>query len=334
MPPAVAGFVAFGLAVRLLGDDAERGELEAVLRGLPHNVTTERTSRSGMPRPGSRPTARRRRWFATPARPSSRDGTARAHCPTSSSESSRTSSPGTATARSPRSTSACRAGPTNPRTCSAHWATTRGGTTPSSLPTSSSPERSPPPRRRYDDWSPRHAVGDELVSTGRLVEAQDVVFLDFAEMRAALDGVDQRRLVRERRERYAHELRRRHVPRVFLYDGTEPERARPAEDGAITGTPASSGVVTARVRILLDPEGARLEPGEVLVAPSTDQGWTPLFLTAGGLVMEKGGANSHGAVVAREYKIPAVVGVAHATETIENGARITVDRSSGTITIG
>ena len=61
--------------------------------------------------------------------------------------------------------------------------------------------------------------------------------------------------------------------------------------------------------MVLDPVGARLEPGEILVAPSTDPGWTPLFLTAGGLVMEMGGANSHGAVVAREYGIPAVVGV-------------------------
>ena len=59
--------------------------------------------------------------------------------------------------------------------------------------------------------------------------------------------------------------------------------------------------------------GAQLEPGEILVAPSTDPGWTPLFLTAGGLVMEMGGPNSHGAVVAREYGIPAVVGVPDAT---------------------
>jgi pyruvate,water dikinase len=66
--------------------------------------------------------------------------------------------------------------------------------------------------------------------------------------------------------------------------------------------------------------GAHLEPGEILVAPSTDPGWTPLFLTAGGLVMEMGGANSHGAVVAREYGIPAVVGVAQATRTSRPGS--------------
>ena len=106
------------------------------------------------------------------------------------------------------------------------------------------------------------------------------------------------------------------MPRVLLSDGTEPEalaRADVPDDGALIGTPASAGTVTAPARVVLDPVGARLEPGEVLVAPSTDPGWTPLFLTAGALVMEMGGANSHGAVVAREYGIPAVVGVPDAT---------------------
>src|SRR4029079_16519948 len=86
-----------------------------------------------------------------------------------------------------------------------------------------------------------------------------------------------------------------------------------------------------RARVILDPVGARLEPGDILVAPSTDPGWTPLFLTAGGLVMEMGGANSHGAVVAREDGIPAVVGVAEATLRITTGQEITVDGSTGLI---
>jgi pyruvate,water dikinase len=76
-----------------------------------------------------------------------------------------------------------------------------------------------------------------------------------------------------------------------------------------------------------------LEPGEILVAPSTDPGWTPLFLTAGALVMEMGGAMSHGAVVAREYGIPAVVGVPHATERIQTGQWLTVDGAAGTVVI-
>jgi len=85
--------------------------------------------------------------------------------------------------------------------------------------------------------------------------------------------------------------------------------------------------------VILDPAGAHLEPGEILIAPSTDPGWTPLFLTAGGLVMEMGGAISHGAVVAREYGIPAVVGVLGATERITTGQQITVDGSNGIVSL-
>lgn len=140
-------------------------------------------------------------------------------------------------------------------------------------------------------------------------------------------------LVSERREDAARERRRRHLPRVLLSDGTEPEAVAIAApvDGALTGTPASAGSVTGIARVVLDPVGAHLEPGEILVCPSTDPGWTPLFLTAGGLVMEMGGANSHGAVVAREYGIPAVVGVARATEHIVTGQRITLDGTSGMV---
>ena len=178
------------------------------------------------------------------------------------------------------------------------------------------------------------AVGTELAERDLLDAPGDVFFLDLRAIRAAVDGVDQRHLVADRREEYARELRRRHIPRVLLSDGTEPEalaRADVPDDGALVGTPASAGTVTAPARVVLDPVGARLEPGEVLVAPSTDPGWTPLFLTAGALVMEMGGANSHGAVVAREYGIPAVVGVPDATSRIETGARVTVDGAAGRV---
>jgi len=104
-----------------------------------------------------------------------------------------------------------------------------------------------------------------------------------------------------------------------------------ATNGMLKGTPASAGLVTATARVILEPVGARLEPGEILVAPSTDPGWTPLLLTASGLVMEMGGPMSHGAVVAREYGIPAVVGVTGAIERITTGQQITVDGSQGTI---
>jgi pyruvate,water dikinase len=178
-------------------------------------------------------------------------------------------------------------------------------------------------------------IGEELAETGRLEQAEDVFFVTLPEVRAALTtGADLRSVVRERRAGYERELNRRHIPRILLSDGTEPtaeETLDASADGALRGTPASPGVVSAKARVILEPSGASLEPGEILVAPSTDPGWTPLFLTAGGLVMEMGGAMSHGAVVAREYGIPAVVGVPDATERIATGERIAVDGSAGTV---
>ena len=178
-------------------------------------------------------------------------------------------------------------------------------------------------------------VGEELARAGRLAAAEDIFFITLPEARAALAGADLCVVVRERRAAYAQELTRRHVPRLLLSDGTEPEAEAQAEgaDDAMRGTPASPGRVTASARVILDPTGARLEPGEILVAPSTDPGWTPLFLTASGLVMEMGGPMSHGAVVAREYGIPAVVGVPGATERIRTGQCITIDGSAGTVAI-
>jgi phosphohistidine swiveling domain-containing protein len=176
-------------------------------------------------------------------------------------------------------------------------------------------------------------IGVELAERGLIAETSDVFFLELRDVKAALDGVDQHGVVAARRAEYDRELRRRHIPRVLLSDGTEPEAlAAPPPDGALVGTPASAGTITGRVRVVLDPVDAALEPGEILVAPSTDPGWTPLFLTAGGLVMEMGGANSHGAVVAREYGIPAVVGVPDATTRLHTGQTVTVDGASGSVT--
>ena len=191
------------------------------------------------------------------------------------------------------------------------------------------------------------AVGAELAAAGTIEAADDIFFLDLAEAHRGLRGAALQDVVQQRREAYQAELGRRHIPRVLLSDGTEPEAVQPeavqpagpgrragaaGPAGTLSGTPASAGTVTARARVILDPLGAHLEPGEILVAPSTDPGWTPLFLTAGGLVMEMGGPNSHGAVVAREYGIPAVVGVPDATARIATGQNVTVDGAAGTVT--
>jgi rifampicin phosphotransferase len=175
-------------------------------------------------------------------------------------------------------------------------------------------------------------VGEVLARAGRLENAGDIFFITVPEAWAALAGEDLRASVSERRAVYEQETGRRHVPRLLLSDGTEPTAGpHDAADGVLRGTPASGGTVTQKARVILEPAGASLEPGEILVAPSTDPGWTPLFLTAGGLVMEMGGPMSHGAIVAREYGIPAVVGVPDATERIETGQRITIDGSAGEV---
>ncbi|MBF6614311.1 MAG: phosphoenolpyruvate synthase [Chloroflexi bacterium] len=179
-------------------------------------------------------------------------------------------------------------------------------------------------------------LGEELFQAGRLSQADDIFFLSLPEVHAALAGADLRNQVSSQRAAYAQELTRHHVPLVLLSDGTEPTVQRkyttPVE-GVLQGAPASPGIVTGNARVLLDPCGATLSPGEILVAPTTDPGWTPLFLTAGGLVMEMGGTMAHGAIVAREYGIPAVVGVPEATRRISTGNRITVDGTAGTVII-
>jgi pyruvate,water dikinase len=181
------------------------------------------------------------------------------------------------------------------------------------------------------------AVGVELSRTGTIAAADDVFFLDFDELRVGLRGADLKNLVPERRCLYEVELRRRRIPRLLLSDGTDVEAAIMAKSpssGALLGTPASAGTATGKVRVILNPVGAQLDPGEILVAPSTDPGWTPLFLTAGAVVMEMGGVISHGAVVAREYGIPAVVGVPDATTRLHTGQTVTVDGASGTVQCG
>ncbi|HEV3400913.1 MAG TPA: PEP-utilizing enzyme, partial [Acidimicrobiales bacterium] len=97
----------------------------------------------------------------------------------------------------------------------------------------------------------------------------------------------------------------------------------------------SPGRVTGRARVVADRSEARdLTRGEILVGRSTDPSWTPLFLTAGGIVMEEGGPLSHAAIVAREFRLPAVLNAKGATRRIRTGMTITVDGTRGTVEIG
>jgi phosphoenolpyruvate synthase/pyruvate phosphate dikinase len=189
-------------------------------------------------------------------------------------------------------------------------------------------------------WYLREALlasGVRLAAAGVLAQPDDIFFLYLSELEKLASGVDLpwRALVAERRQGYAREKRRRRVPCVLLSDGTAFYEGMPADDGAnvITGSPVSPGVTEGAVSVVFDPYGAQLSPGEILVCPATDPAWTPLFLAAGGLIMEVGGMMTHGSVVAREYGIPAVVGVREATTRLKTGQRIRLDGSTGQIVI-
>ena len=181
--------------------------------------------------------------------------------------------------------------------------------------------------------------GQELVAQGVIEHPDDLMFLHVKELQALAAGyaIDWKALVAERRALYVREKRRNQIPRVLLSDGRafyEGMRSTNGDrDGVITGSPVSPGVVEGTVHIVFDPHDAQLAPGEILVCPGTDPAWTPLFLAAGGLVMEVGGLMTHGSVVAREYGIPAVVGVHEATSRLKSGQRIRVDGSSGEIVL-
>ena len=123
-------------------------------------------------------------------------------------------------------------------------------------------------------------------------------------------------------------------PEVVVGDRPFYEQPLMDQTGALHGLPSSPGRVIGTARVLrLPQEGVRLQPGEILVAPSTDPGWTPLFLLAAGLVMETGGYLSHGAIVAREYGIPAVLNVASATSCIPDGSTVALDGGAGTVQV-
>jgi pyruvate,water dikinase len=118
-----------------------------------------------------------------------------------------------------------------------------------------------------------------------------------------------------------------------FYEGTGVSAETSGDPNQIKGTPVSPGVVEGIVRVVFDPADTHLQPGDILVCPGTDPAWTPLFLAAGGLITEVGGLMTHGSVVAREYGIPAVVGVHQATQRLQTGQRVRVDGSSGRIVV-
>ncbi|MFG2867278.1 rifamycin-inactivating phosphotransferase [Streptomyces sp. NPDC048338] len=177
---------------------------------------------------------------------------------------------------------------------------------------------------------------ERLERAGVLVEKEDVFYLTFQEFHdvARSNRVDGR-LVQQRKEAFRsyHALT---PPRVLTSDGeavTGSYRRDDVPAGALTGLAVSAGTIEGRARVILDMADADLEAGDILVTPFTDPSWSPLFVGIAGLVTEVGGLMTHGAVIAREYGLPAVVGVEQATRLIRDGQRIRVHGTDGYVEI-
>jgi phosphoenolpyruvate synthase/pyruvate phosphate dikinase len=180
------------------------------------------------------------------------------------------------------------------------------------------------------------ADAERLVRAGVLTEKEDIFYLrlqEFAEVERT-KRVDEQ-LIRQRKDAFAA-YQALTPPRVFTSDGevvTGSYRRAGVPAGALAGLPVSAGTVEGRARVILDMADADLEAGDILVTAYTDPSWTPVFVTITGLVTEVGGLMTHGAVIAREYGLPAVVGVEQATRLIRDGQRIRVHGSAGFVEI-
>ncbi|MBS1890392.1 MAG: phosphoenolpyruvate synthase [Actinobacteria bacterium] len=173
---------------------------------------------------------------------------------------------------------------------------------------------------------------ERLAEAGVLTAPEDAFFLRFEELAAAVrDGRADADLIRRRKEEFrAYEALT--PPRVLTSEGETlfgSYRREGAPAGALLGQPVSTGTIEGRARVVRDISRADLEPGDILVTRFTDPSWTPLFVAISGLITEVGGLMTHGAVIAREYGLPAIVGVENATELIEDGRRIRLDGTDG-----
>jgi len=192
------------------------------------------------------------------------------------------------------------------------------------------------------------ALGGRLVATGSLRQADDVFFLTAAEIESAVAAprplsalVQERRLLREQRKRLRPPFQ---VPESVPADspwatfvaGIAARRGArsPVDAQTLTGNAVATGRVTAMASVILEPaDFARMQPGSILVCPTTTPAWTQLFSQARGLVTDTGSFLAHGAIVAREFGIPAVLGVADATARIRHGQMLAIDGDAGTVTL-
>jgi phosphoenolpyruvate synthase/pyruvate phosphate dikinase len=177
---------------------------------------------------------------------------------------------------------------------------------------------------------------EQLVQANVIRDKEDTYYLTFEELREVVrtNKLDYQVISKRKDEHKLYE--KLTPPRVITSDG-EIIAGKYTREGlpanAIVGLPVSSGVIAGRARVILNMEDADLEGGDILVTSFTDPSWTPLFVSIKGLVTEVGGLMTHGAVIAREYGLPAVVGVENATRLIKDGQRIRVNGTDGYVEI-
>jgi phosphoenolpyruvate synthase/pyruvate phosphate dikinase len=177
---------------------------------------------------------------------------------------------------------------------------------------------------------------EQLVQANVVHEKEDIYYLNFEELKEVVRTKKLNYKVIDKRKEEYKLYQKLSPPRVMTSDGEiltgrYKRENLPAE--AIVGLAVSSGVVEGRARVILNMEDADLEDGDILVTAFTDPSWTPLFVSVKGLVTEVGGLMTHGAVIAREYGLPAVVGVENATKLIKDGQQIRVNGTEGYIEI-
>ncbi|MEW4058554.1 phosphoenolpyruvate synthase [Bacillus siamensis] len=177
---------------------------------------------------------------------------------------------------------------------------------------------------------------EQLAEAGIIQEKEDIYYLTFEELQEVVrTNILDYQIISTRKDEYKV-YEKLSPPRVITSDGeivTGEYKRDNLPAGAIAGLPVSSGVIEGRARVILNMEDANLEEGDILVTTFTDPSWTPLFVSIKGLVTEVGGLMTHGAVIAREYGLPAVVGVENATQLIKDGQRIRVHGTEGCIEI-
>jgi pyruvate,water dikinase len=192
-------------------------------------------------------------------------------------------------------------------------------------------------------------LGQRVADAGAIEEANDVFWLELAELERAVEGLERDERLTDLSERVETRKRKRRaekrvtppaqLPRTERVVGIKTDVFLPTDAAeqvgdTLTGVGCSPGQVTGTARVLHGPEDFdQMEPGDILVADITTPAWTPLFALASGIVTNVGGPLSHGSIVAREYGIPAVLGTGVATKRIESGQRVTVDGSAGTVSL-